>query len=79
MEEFNEKDFCEELSKLLKKYNLKNCVFAGENEDDKMIGYFCIEKYEERRTLKDSISSFANIARLYQSSREHMLHLFDKI
>ena len=46
-EMFNEELFMQELSDLLKKHNLKNCVFAGnvKSIDDKMLGLFCIEKY----------------------------------
>ena len=75
----NEYDFLKELSDLVKKYKLKNCVFAGENEDDKMIGLFCIEKWKTGHSFKDSINSFSNAARLYQSAREHMQRLFDKM
>jgi hypothetical protein len=77
MSEFNEDSFCEELSSLLQKYNLKNCIFAGENEDDKMIGLFCIEKYKQGHSLRDLTSTFSNAARMYQATREHVLKMMD--
>ena len=76
---FNEDEFLKKLSDLLKKYNLKNCIFAGENEDDKMLGFFCIEKYNEGCSFKDSICAYSNAARMYQSAREKMMKTFDKI
>lgn len=76
---FNENDFLKDLSEVLKKHNLRNCVFAGENEDDKMIGLFCIEKYGSGHSMNEAITCYANAARLYQSAREHMFRLFDKI
>ena len=75
---FNEDEFLKDLSDVLKKHNLKNCVFAGENEDDKMIGLFCVEKYGIGYNFKDTISAYGNAARIYQSAREHMLKSFDK-
>ena len=78
MTDNDEKIFMEELSSLLRKYNLKNCIFAGNNDDDKMIGIFCIEKYGIGHSMQDSVLSFANSARMYQSSRELILKIFDK-
>lgn len=75
---FNEDEFFTELSDLLKKHNLKNCVFAGENEDDKMIGLFCIERHGMGCNAKDVINSSLNAARLYQASREKIFYTLDK-
>ena len=77
MSEFDKDSFCEELSILLQKYNLKNCIFAGENKDKKMIGLFCIEKYKQGYTLKDLTLTFSNAARIYQATREHVLKMMD--
>lgn len=78
-EMFNEELFIQELSDLVKKHNLKNCVFAGnvKNIDDKMIGLFCIEKYGRGANLIEMVLSFANTARLYQGSREKVLKMMD--
>jgi hypothetical protein len=77
MLKFNEDSFCEELSILLQKYNLKNCIFAGDDESGKMIGLFCIEKYKQRHSLRDLTSTFSNAARMYQATREHVLKMMD--
>jgi hypothetical protein len=79
MSEFNETLFMRELSELLNKHKLKNCIFAGDNEDDKMIGLFCAEKYGVGYSFKNQISAYAHSARLYQSAREHMFRTFDKM
>ena len=77
--EFNEDEFLKELSELLQKYKLVDCSFCGENEDGKMIGLFCVEKYEKGYSIKNQIAAYSNIARLYQSAREHFLRMFDKM
>lgn len=74
----NEEKFLKDLSKLVKKYNLKNCVFAGENEDDKMVGYYCIEKVGQPATSKDLIECCLNATRMYQSAREKIFYTLDK-
>jgi hypothetical protein len=79
MSEFNENDFLKELSEVCKKYELKNCIFAGTTNDNKMIGLFCIETFGRGHSFLDSVLSFSNAARMYQSAREHMLKLFDKM
>ena len=75
----NEDEFLKELSDLLKKYNLKSCIFAGNNEENKMIGFFCIEKYGEACSIKDNILAYTNAARMYQSAREKIMITFDKM
>jgi hypothetical protein len=77
MLKFNEDSFCEELSALLQKYKLENCIFAGENKDGKMIGLFCIEKYKRGYSLRDITLTFSNAARMYQATREHILKMMD--
>jgi len=77
MSEFNEDSFCEELALLLQKHNLENCVFCGENQDGKMIGLFCVEKYMRGHNLRDLTLTFSNTARMYQSMRERLLKMMD--
>lgn len=77
MLEFNEDEFCEELSTLLQKHNLENCIFAGENQNGKMIGLFCIEKYKKGHNLRDLTLTFSNAARMYQATREHLMRMMD--
>jgi len=75
---FDEKKFLKELSDVVKKHNLKNCVFAGENEDDKMVGLFSFENYGGSHSAKSIIDASLNAARLYQASREKIFYTLDK-
>ena len=77
--EFDEELFLKELSELLQKHKLIDCAFCGENEDGKMIGLFCVEKHGKGYSIKNQIATYSNIARLYQSAREHFLKMFDKM
>lgn len=79
MEPFNEELFMKELSELAKKHNLKGCIFAGQNTDQKMIGIFCIEKYGIGCNINDELLAYAHAARIYQSAREKMLNRMDRI
>jgi len=71
--------FLKELSKLCNKYNFKNCIFAGENSDDKMMGFYCIEKLEERTTTRDLIECSLLATRMYQAAREKIFYTLDKV
>jgi hypothetical protein len=75
---FNEEEFLKELSRLLNKYKLKDCAFSGENENGKMIGLYCMEKYGTGFNEKDLFAAAFNASRLYQASREKILNLYDK-
>ena len=71
--------FSQELSELCRKYKLKNCIFAGNDDDnnDKMIGLFCCESENGKTTLHNIISSSFNASRIYQAAREKILYLMD--
>ena len=77
--EFNEAIFMQELSDLVKKHEMKGCVFSGETTEGKMFGVFSIEKHQSMRNIKDDILSFAHAARLYQSAREKILKMMDNL
>ena len=70
--------FAKELAELCNKHGLKNCVFSGESETDKMIGLFSVEKMGQRVTTRDILESGLNAARLYQASREKIFYVMDK-
>ena len=70
-------DLVSEISTLCRKYGLKDCVFSGENEEGKMVGLFCIEREGIGFTQKNMIGSAFNASRLYQASREKIMHSLD--
>ena len=74
---FDRESFMIELSKLCIKYNLENCVFAGEYEDGKMMGFHCVERVSIGFNQKHLTNSVFNASRLYQSGREKILHMMD--
>lgn len=69
--------FAKELGELCRKYDLMNCIFAGEDETEKLIGFHCIEKEGCGYNIKDLIASSFNASRLYQSAREKILNAMD--
>lgn len=73
----NEK-FFEELSELVRKHELSDCVFSGTDKEKKMFGFFCIERYNNSTTPENLVSCGLNAARLYQSIRERILQSLDK-
>lgn len=76
------KKFQNELNILVNKYNLKYCVFAGEDLlDQKMIGITCVEvdRNKQPLTFQDISGSTLNTARLYQSARENLMQCFNNI
>jgi hypothetical protein len=80
MEQINKDEkFLKELSKLCNKYNLKNCIFAGENSEDKMMGFYCIEKIGKTTTGRDVIECSLLAARMYQSAREKIFYTLDRV
>jgi len=74
---YDDDSFVKELSDLCKKYKLTGCVFAGENNEGRLIGYHCIERYAVGFNQKDMISSVFNSSRIYQSAREKIMHMMD--
>lgn len=75
----NENEFLKELSDLVKKYELKHAVFVAENNEDKMCGYFALEKFGTGATIEDTLKCGMNVARLYQSAREKIFYTMDKV
>lgn len=75
----NWEEFRIKLANLLHEYELKDCVFAGENNDNKMIGLFSAENSEGVYTQKGIVNSAFNAARLYQSSRERIMSTIDQV
>lgn len=74
----NEKEFAEKLSVLVKEYNLKNCVFCA-NDEDRMLGYFAVEKLEQGASFEDVVKCCILAARTYQSAREKIFTIMDKV
>jgi hypothetical protein len=75
----NWEEFRIKLSNLLQDYELKDCIFAGENNEGKMIGVFSAENAEGVYTQKGIVNSSFNAARLYQSSRERIMSTIDQV
>lgn len=77
---FNEKVFAKELSVLLNKHGLTECVFAGTHPNEsRMFGLFGAETKDGNVTEKQMIAAGFNAARIYQSAREKIMGTLNKI
>jgi hypothetical protein len=77
---FDEQAFAKELSDLLNKHGLTECVFAGTPPDkSRMFGLFGAESKDGQVTEKQMIAAGFNAARIYQSAREKIIGTLDKI
>lgn len=70
-------NFLEDISKVCKKYGVVDVAIAGTRED-KLIGAWDIDKPAPHE-LGGILRSTMNVARLYQSSRERLLQVMDKV
>jgi hypothetical protein len=75
-----EQKILKEVSRVLQKYNCKNCIVAGNFDDEEgtehFFGYFSVEeatRKDGKASVKSAMLSFMNVGRLYQSAREHIL------
>lgn len=73
----DQKEFEKNLSKLLRKYKMHNCIFAGNYFDDdkeQFIGIFATEYCDMGKApVKSIMLSLLNAGRIYQSAREFIL------
>jgi len=79
MEKEKTENFVQKLAALCREYDLHDCVFAGTNDDDKMIGLFCVEREGVGFNIKNVFESSMNAARIYQAAREKMYYEMDQL
>jgi hypothetical protein len=72
VKELTHDNFIAEIAPIVKKYGLKNTIFAGE-KDDQFWGDFAIERRDIGWNLENLALCFGNSARMFQSCREKLL------